>query len=175
MIGASYMTMNNEFYNIVSEAVHFGYAGVMLLIMADGMQYIQNMRRRVFAIIAICAIYLLVDANLISVIYPIVSLKTMWMYYDHQAVVLLSAVLTFLNALNLFVFIYYMVEMILNQMSVKKRILSLNEELAQKNEQLLIQARQLEAATIFIKMGIDELSVSPGCILPVRKAIRDAE
>ena len=28
---------------------------------------------------------------------------------------------------------------------------------------------------IFIKMGIDELSVSPGCILPVRKAIRDAE
>ena len=173
------------------------------------------MRRRVFAIIAICAIYLLVDANLISVIYPIVSLKTMWMYYDHQAVVLLSAVLIFLNALNLFVFIYYMVEMILNQMSEKKRILSLNEELAQKNEQLLIQARQLEAATqtkernrlareiqmvidnahkagiwagicgelgadtsltnIFIKMGIDELSVSPGCILPVRKAIRDAE
>ena len=28
---------------------------------------------------------------------------------------------------------------------------------------------------IFIKTGIDELSVSPGCILPVRKAIRDAE
>ena len=32
--------------------------------------------------------------------------------------------------MNLFVFIYYMVEMILNQMSEKKRILSLNEELA---------------------------------------------
>lgn len=87
----------------------------------------------------------------------------------------MSAVLTFLNVLNLFVFIYYMVEMILNQMSEKKRILSLNGELAQKNEPLLIQARQLEAATIFIKMGIDELSVSHGCILPVRKAIRDAE
>ena len=28
---------------------------------------------------------------------------------------------------------------------------------------------------IFIKMEIDELSVLPGCILPVRKAIRDAE
>jgi phosphotransferase system enzyme I (PtsI) len=27
----------------------------------------------------------------------------------------------------------------------------------------------------FLKMGIDELSVSPGCVLPVRKAIRDAE
>lgn len=32
--------------------------------------------------------------------------------------------------MNLFVFIYYMVEMILNQMSEKKRILSPNEELA---------------------------------------------
>ena len=32
--------------------------------------------------------------------------------------------------MNLFVFIYYMVEMILNQMCEKKRILSLNEELA---------------------------------------------
>ena len=27
----------------------------------------------------------------------------------------------------------------------------------------------------FLKMGIDELSVSPGCVLPVRKAIRDAD
>ena len=27
----------------------------------------------------------------------------------------------------------------------------------------------------FIDMGIDELSVSPGCILTVRKAIREAE
>jgi phosphotransferase system enzyme I (PtsI) len=27
----------------------------------------------------------------------------------------------------------------------------------------------------FLKMGLDELSVSPGCVLPVRKAIRDAE
>lgn len=27
----------------------------------------------------------------------------------------------------------------------------------------------------FLKMGLDELSVSPGCILPVRKAVREAE
>ena len=27
----------------------------------------------------------------------------------------------------------------------------------------------------FLKMGVDELSVSPGCILPARKAIRESE
>ena len=27
----------------------------------------------------------------------------------------------------------------------------------------------------FLKMGLDELSVSPGCILPVRKAVRDTQ
>lgn len=131
----------------ICNAVHFGYAGVMLLILADGMQYIQNMRRRVFAIILVCAVYLLVDADLISVFYPVVSLQTMWMYFDEQTVVLLSGVLTFLNALNLLCFIYYMIEMILNQMSEKKRILSLNQELAMKNEQLLLYAKELEIAT----------------------------
>ena len=27
----------------------------------------------------------------------------------------------------------------------------------------------------FLEMGVDELSVSPGCILPVRKAVRDSQ
>jgi len=27
----------------------------------------------------------------------------------------------------------------------------------------------------FLKMGVDELSVSPGCILPIRQIIREAE
>jgi len=27
----------------------------------------------------------------------------------------------------------------------------------------------------FLKMGVDELSVSPGCILPIRQIIRETE
>ena len=33
----------------------------------------------------------------------------------------------------------------------------------------------LELTETFLKMGLDELSVSPGCILPIRKKIREAE
>lgn len=33
----------------------------------------------------------------------------------------------------------------------------------------------MELTERFLKMGLDELSVSPGCILPIRKIIRDAE
>ena len=33
----------------------------------------------------------------------------------------------------------------------------------------------MELTETFIKMGVDELSVSPGCILPIRKIIREAE
>lgn len=33
----------------------------------------------------------------------------------------------------------------------------------------------MELTETFLKMGLDELSVSPGCILPIRKIIRDAE
>lgn len=33
----------------------------------------------------------------------------------------------------------------------------------------------MELTETFLEMGMDELSVSPGCILPIRKIIRDAE
>ena len=33
----------------------------------------------------------------------------------------------------------------------------------------------LELTQTFIQMGIDELSVSPGCILPLRKKIRETD
>lgn len=132
---------------VICNAVYFGYAGVFLLILADAIQYVQNMKRRVLVILAACVIYLLIDANLISLVYPVVPLETMWMYYDAKSAVLLFAILKFLNALNLFAFIYYMMILILNQMSEKKRILSLNEELEKKNEQLLIYAKEMESVT----------------------------
>lgn len=132
---------------VICNTVYFGYSGVILLILADAIQYAQNMKRRVLVILAACVIYLLIDANLISVVYPVVPLETMWMYYDAKSTVLLFAILKFLNALNLFVFIYYMIILILDQMSEKKRILNLNEELEKKNEQLLVYAKEMEYVT----------------------------
>lgn len=105
---------------IICDTVYFGYAGVILLILADAIQYAQNMQRRLLVILAACVIYLLLDADLISIVYPVVPLETMWIYYDAQSTIFLFAILKILNALNLFVFIYYMVVLILDQMSEKK-------------------------------------------------------
>jgi phosphotransferase system enzyme I (PtsI) len=33
----------------------------------------------------------------------------------------------------------------------------------------------MELTETFLKMGVDELSVAPGAVLPIRKLIRDAE
>ena len=33
----------------------------------------------------------------------------------------------------------------------------------------------MELTETFLEMGIDELSVSPGCVLPIRQIIRDAK
>ena len=33
----------------------------------------------------------------------------------------------------------------------------------------------MELTETFLEMGIDELSVSPACVLPIRKIIRDAK
>lgn len=132
---------------IICDTIYFGYAGVILLILADAIQYAQNMQRRLLVILAACVIYLLLDADLISIVYPVVPLETMWIYYDAQSTIFLFAILKILNALNLFVFIYYMVVLILDQMSEKKRILALNEELEKKNEQLLEYAKEMEVVT----------------------------
>ncbi len=132
---------------LICDKVYFGYAGVILLILADAIQYAQNIKRRIFVILAACVIYLLVDADLVSAVYPVIPLETMWMYYDTQSKMMLFVILKLLNALNLFVFIYYMMVLILDQMSEKKRILLLNEELEKKNEQLFRYAKEMEAVT----------------------------
>lgn len=129
---------------MICNTVYFGYAGVILLILADAIRYAPNMKYRLWVILIACIIYMIVDANVISTVYTCVPLETMWMYYDVNSRVLLFAVLKFLNALNLFSFIYYMVVLIVDQMSEKKRILCLNEELEQKNAQLLEYAKQME-------------------------------
>lgn len=131
----------------ICESVHFGYAGVILLILADGMQYSQNMKWRIVLSISVCAAYLLMDYNLLSIRFPLVSLETMWMYYPGNMQFFLFAVLNILNAFNTFLFIFYMIMLILEQMSEKKRIISLNEELAMKNEELLQMAGELEKTT----------------------------
>lgn len=127
--------------------VHLGYKGIFFLIMADAIKYVQDTFNRTRVIAILCGVYLLMDQRIVSLLYPVVPLNTMWLFFDKQQQALLMLILSVLNALNLFVFIAYIVTMFLNQMSERKRILKLYQELEAKNEQLVLYAAELEEAT----------------------------
>lgn len=132
---------------MVCITLHMGYRGIIFLIMADTIKYTQDNMKRVRVLVVLCGVYLLLDEKIISLIHPIVPLQTMWMFYDQHQQAVLMLVLSVLNALNLFLFISYIVIMFLNQMSERKRIMKLYQELEVKNEQLIAYANELEAAT----------------------------
>lgn len=127
--------------------VHLGYKGIFFLIMADAIKYVHDTFNRTRVIAVLCGVYLLMDERIVSVGYPVVPLNTMWLFFDKHQQALLMLVLSVLNALNLFIFIAYIVNMFLNQMSERKRILKLYQELEAKNEQLVLYAAEMEEAT----------------------------
>ena len=128
----------------ICSVIHFGYSGVILLILADGMKYAQNMKLRVIIIAFVCAVYLFMDYNFMSIYFHIVSLETMWMYFEKNSLAMLLTVLNILSAVNMFIFINYMIVLILDKINEKERIMSLNAELEEKNNQLLIYAKEME-------------------------------
>lgn len=116
----------------------------MLLIIADTMRYFSNMRRRFVLVASMCAFYMLLDYNLLSARYNILSIETCWEYYHSDVQSLLLGIKNMLNSLNMFLFIIYMVVLVLEQLSEKEKILSLNEKLGKANSDLTEANRKLE-------------------------------
>lgn len=131
----------------ICNALHFGYPGIFLLIMADSMQYVQDLWRRFSVLVVLGIGYLLMDEQLVVMLFPIVPLKTMWMFFPSRMSALLFLGLNFLTVVNLFAFIIFMVALMLDQMSERKRIFKLYQELEAKNEQLIAYADEMEMAT----------------------------
>lgn len=128
----------------LSYVLNFSYVGMVLLILGDMMGYFSDMKRRFIFAAAICAVYMVLDYDLLSARYHIISIETCWEYYRNDVQSVLLGIKNILNSLNMFLFILYMIVLILNQMSEKERILSLNEKLNQANSELTEANRKLE-------------------------------
>lgn len=128
----------------ISYILNFSYTGIILLTIADAMSYFSDMKRRIAFMTIICAVYILLDYDLLSARYELISLETCLEYYRSDIQSILLGVRNILNSLNMFVFILYMVVLILTQLSEKERILSLNEKLNAANSELMQANQKLE-------------------------------
>ena len=122
----------------------FGYTGIVLLILADALQYVPDSRWKFPFAIGVCLLYLLLDYNLLSAAFHTIPLEAYLEYYRRDVRSVLLGIKNMLVSLNTFLFLVYMILMVRSQMSEKERILSLNEELNEANEKLRQANVQLE-------------------------------
>ena len=115
-----------------------------LLIIADTMSYFSDMKRRMLLVVSVCVIYILLDYDLLSAGYAIISTEDCWAYYSREMQSLLLGVRNILNSLNTIVFISYAIVMILTEVREKERVLGLNERLNMANQELKLANEKLE-------------------------------
>lgn len=129
---------------VISFGLHFGYMGMFLLILADIIRYVSDLRWKILLASLVCAVYLMLDYNLLTSWITMVSFEECLEFYSASGKSLIMGIRNVLICLNLFVFILYMVAEILTQSSEKERILRLNQELNQVNGELREANRKLE-------------------------------
>lgn len=128
----------------LSYVMNFSYTGIVLLIIADTMSYFSDMKRRLLLVASVCIVYLLLDYDLLSVRYPIISIEVCWEYYQRDIQSLLLGIRNILSSLNTLAFIIYAIVLILAEMKEKERVLGLNERLHAANQELKEANRKLE-------------------------------
>lgn len=128
----------------ISGILNFSYTGIVLIIIADTMSYLSGMKWRFIITVVSCAVYMVLDYDLLSIKYDIISIETCWQYYRSDVQSFLLGMKNILNSLNMLIFIIYMIVLMLTQLSEKERILSLNEKLNRANSELTEANRKLE-------------------------------
>lgn len=129
---------------VISFGLHFGYMGVFLLVLADIIRYVSDLKWKITLAALVCVVYLLLDYDLLSSRITMVSFEEFLEFYSANAKSLIIGIRNVLTSLNLFVFIIYMVVTILAQSSEKERIMRLNTELNEVNGELREANRKLE-------------------------------
>ncbi len=128
----------------ISYVLNFSYTGMVLLIIADTIAHFSDMKQRMILVASICVVYILLDYDLLSAAYPIISIEACWAYYSKEMQSLLLGIRNILNSLNTIVFISYAIVMILAEIREKERVLGLNERLNTANQELREANEKLE-------------------------------
>lgn len=124
--------------------LNFSYTGIILLILADVIRRMANVKYKYMLMGIICVVYLLADYNLVSGRYNITPLETYLGYYRSDVRFMMLGIKNIFYSLNILLFIIYIILLMRTQMSEKERILILNEKLNRANEELQQVNKQME-------------------------------
>lgn len=128
----------------VSSVLGFSSKGIFLLILAENMRFFPKSRLKLPITVGMCLLYLAIDADMISVYGHMIPITQYLQYYQSQVRVILEGILNMAEALNMLLFLIYMLFLIRIQTNEKERVLELNDELNQVNSKLQEANLQLE-------------------------------
>ena len=121
----------------------FSYTGIILVILADVMQQIPKENWKVPVFLAIL-LSMIMNYDAISRFIPIISLDIYLNYYSSQAVNTIEGIKVLVEALNMGMFLCFVILLVREQVSEKERILYLNKKLYRANKDLMIANLRLE-------------------------------
>lgn len=139
---------------VIIRCLYGSYNGIILLVIADIVASIKGKQNRFFFMIVMSAIYIISDYSILSMIFKMPSFSEFLSIYQVKDSTFLVAIGNMWIALNIIVFIIYMVILMQNQMKENARIALLNIQLQTANEQLKEMNEQLkDYALMQEKMG----------------------
>ena len=128
----------------VMRTINMSYDGVVLLVIADLLDWFKGRRQRILFYLFMIAVYILSDYHLISAWLPLVPFESYLFYYNNAARGLLGGMKSVMTSVNVMAFILYVVIMIQNERQENERITFLNNQLNAANEQLKRYALESE-------------------------------
>ena len=114
----------------------FNYNGLILLVFANIISYVRRGKLKLLTVVIGVTGYLLADANLLSIYFPLYHVTDYVQYYASTQQQYLISIYNILGSLNIVFFIVYCIYVINQQSGTIQKVNTLYRELQDANEQL---------------------------------------
>ena len=128
----------------ITLAMHMSYKGVILLVLADLLDYLDSWSKRSALIALMAGLYVAADADLVQLVWPMVTFEHFARYYPARQAVMLLGVRNLIASAAVISFVLFSMLLVRIQSAETRRIQRLNTELAQANDQLHQMAMERE-------------------------------
>lgn len=124
------------FLIFVLKELDMTYNGVIFLIVADMLTYVEDRKNKLIFLFISFLCYMVCSYNLVTMFIPLNSFETWVAFYDGETESLFLGVKTICEILNMILFLVYIVILMMKDRRERERIQLLNAQLQKANEQL---------------------------------------
>ena len=145
------------FLIFVLKELDMTYNGVIFLIVADMLTYVEDRKNKLIFLFISFLCYMVCSYNLVTMFIPLNSFETWVAFYDGETESLFLGVKTICEILNMILFLVYIVILMMKDKRERERIQLLNAQLQKANEQL--HELGIKRPThVFVQAGVGSLA-----------------